>query len=130
MPPSPIILIISYWLMRTPGCGAAATECTAVETPSNVSHALLPVRGSRPDSSVRCGLLFAPATVAAAAFGAIAGVLPGGGVPAGIVCGADGGGPALPSTTVASLGPLLTIGEPDAIGDWTPESVFVRCGVS
>ena len=25
MPPSPIILIISYWLMRTPGCGCDAT---------------------------------------------------------------------------------------------------------
>src|SRR5438552_9433710 len=39
IPPSPIILIISYWLMRTPGCGAALVAWTAVDAPSNVSHA-------------------------------------------------------------------------------------------
>jgi hypothetical protein len=39
MPPSPIILIISYWLMRTPGCGWALVAWTAVEEPSKASHA-------------------------------------------------------------------------------------------
>src|SRR5215813_5877050 len=50
IPPSPIILIISYWLIRTPGCGAALLACTpvvpevsnpALSIPalSNVSHA-------------------------------------------------------------------------------------------
>src|SRR5215475_7615303 len=50
IPPSPIILIISYWLIRTPGCGAALLACTpvvpevsnpALSNPllSNVSHA-------------------------------------------------------------------------------------------
>src|SRR5882672_9595138 len=45
MPPSPIILIISYWLMRTPACGAALVAWTAVDAPSNVSHADLPTDG-------------------------------------------------------------------------------------
>src|SRR5258708_2518218 len=33
MPPSPIILIISYWLMRTPGCGADAAAWIPVAPP-------------------------------------------------------------------------------------------------
>src|SRR5215510_7884090 len=43
IPPSPIILITSYWLIRTPGWGAALPACTAVVElllPSNVSHDL------------------------------------------------------------------------------------------
>ncbi|MDQ3365600.1 MAG: hypothetical protein M3680_09240, partial [Myxococcota bacterium] len=36
-----MILIISYWLMRTPGFGNAVVVCTPVE-PSYVSHALRP----------------------------------------------------------------------------------------
>src|SRR4029078_4044450 len=45
IPPSPIILIISYWLIRTPGCGTALLACTPVVPEvssaalSNVSHA-------------------------------------------------------------------------------------------
>ena len=39
MPPSPISLIISYWLIRTPACGTALPACTPVEPESNVSHA-------------------------------------------------------------------------------------------
>src|SRR3954462_7600200 len=38
IPPSPIILIISYWLIRTPGCGTALGAWTPVELPSNASH--------------------------------------------------------------------------------------------
>src|SRR6185436_1724738 len=42
IPPSPSFLIISYWLIRTPGWGAPLTAWTAVGALSNVSHALRP----------------------------------------------------------------------------------------
>src|SRR5688500_9362156 len=110
MPPSPRTLMISYWLMRTPGCGAALVAWTAVETPSNESHAddfaFVPATDERFE---RCG------TVCACG-GATIGFLPGGGVP----CAIDGAGPVggpdgsklafaaglpLPMTIVESLGP-------------------------
>src|ERR1041384_7657146 len=57
IPPSPIILIISYWLIRTPGCGTALAAWTPVVPPvsiaaddSNVSHAeLLTLDGADDD---------------------------------------------------------------------------------
>src|SRR6185295_11055958 len=52
IPPSPSILIISYWLMRTPGCGAALWAWTPVDAPSNESQELLfcegPIDGDGP----------------------------------------------------------------------------------
>src|ERR1043166_8551618 len=74
IPPSPIILIISYWLIRTPACGAALVACTAVELPSNVSHAdLLNPEGASDERRERgwaCSVL--------ACGGATAGAEPGG----------------------------------------------------
>src|SRR5215475_11425999 len=84
IPPSPIILIISYWLIRTPGCGAALVAWTAVDTPSNESHAdLLNPDGA---SDVRLARGCAWACMVAACGGATV-VDPGGGVPAGSVFG-------------------------------------------
>src|SRR5262249_3424380 len=80
MPPSPSVLMISYWLIRTPGCGIALVACTAVETPSNESHAddgTCDDRFDRACSVLACG-------------GAIAGVP--GGVPFATVAGCLGSG--------------------------------------
>ena len=57
MPPSPSILIISYWLIRTPGCGAALCAWTPVDAPSNVSHELLlgPIDGATEEDFARAG---------------------------------------------------------------------------
>src|SRR3954470_11306828 len=97
IPPSPIILIISYWLIRTPGCGAALVAWTAVDAPSNVSHELLlgagPTDGASDERFGRgCAWI-----VCAAGGATTAG--PGGGVPlastpgwAGIGCAGRGSG--------------------------------------
>src|SRR3954468_9975998 len=103
IPPSPIILIISYWLIRTPGCGAALVAWTAVDAPSNVSHAdLLNPDGASDDRLVRGW-----ACIVGACGGATI-VEPGGGVPPGSVDGGFGsrcGAPAPPSTTEPSINP-------------------------
>src|SRR6185295_2401751 len=95
IPPSPINLIISYWLIRTPACGAALCAWTPVETPSNESHAdLLNPDGAsdvRFDRGCACSVLACGDDTAC--------VTPGGGVPPGIVdgCfGSRGDMPALP----------------------------------
>jgi len=90
MPPSPIILIISYWLIRTPGCGIAAVACTPVDAPSNVSHALR----ETPGVEGAWDELFARAL--ARIVGAGAGSTDGMwfiGVPAAVVDGGTGAGP-------------------------------------
>src|SRR6267142_816863 len=95
MPPSPIILIISYWLIRTPGCGAALVACTAVETPSNVSHADLLVPGC--DGADDDRFARGCACKVDAFGGASTGVEPGCGVPFGIVDGDFGSGAGVPA---------------------------------
>src|SRR5215510_2611381 len=95
IPPSPIILIISYWLIRTPGCGAALVAWTPVVpevsgTPpdeSNVSHADL----LKPDGASEVRLARGLACIVCACGGATVGCEPGGGVPPASVLGALGG---------------------------------------
>src|SRR6185436_1292185 len=111
IPPSPIILIISYWLIRTPACGAALCAWIPVETPSNESHAdLLKPDGAsdgRRERGCACSVL--------ACGGATAGVAPGGGVPPGSVDGglvSRGVAPAFPrikdpSTTLFAATPTI-----------------------
>src|SRR5262245_37971951 len=92
IPPSPINLIISYWLIRTPACGAALCACTPVDTPSNESHAdLLNPDGA---SEVRFARGCACSVLACGDD-----TEPGAGVPAGSVVGSFGSrgvAPALP----------------------------------
>src|SRR5439155_4111404 len=84
IPPLPINLIISYWLIRIPAWGAALCACTPVDTPSNESHADL----LNPDGASDVRFDRGCACSVALCGGATAGVAPGGGVPPGIV---DGG---------------------------------------
>src|SRR5258706_11837173 len=105
--------------MRTPGCGAALPAWTAVEAPSKLSHADLPVPATDGDTEARfergCACIVC-------ADGGETRACPGGGVPfaiepcgpvgACVPCGIGIGAPALPSTTVAS--PRVA---------WTPTSV-------
>src|ERR1700755_1926372 len=88
MPPSPIILIISYWLIRTPGCGAALVAWTAVDVPSKVSHADLLTPGTDGASEPRLARGWACSVCDC---GAENGVAPGAGVPCAIVVGGVGG---------------------------------------
>ena len=122
IPPSPIILISSYWLMRTPGCGLRYVACTPV-TPESEPGELPPVvlcawrshfdelgpmlgaslaRRARPDcATVMCGTCC------------------GSGVACGIVVGGLGSGsaPLGPSTTVFSFGFDTTTGcNPCSVG--------------
>ena len=148
MPPSPIILIISYWLMRTPGCGIAEPAWTPV-----VPSVLLPLLVSNASQALWLGLEPAcePPTEARRARG-----LPWRVGEAGVAPGA-GDGPALPSIIVES--PALAVdsgggttacepgggvpsallswrrpvggrGEPEGLCDrgWIPDSVFDRAG--
>src|SRR5262249_44504533 len=88
IPPSPIILIISYWLIRTPACGAALVAWTPVVPlpPSNVSHALLlGCDGASEPRFARGAAIWV-----CACGGATTGVVPGGGVPCGTPLGGVG----------------------------------------
>src|ERR1043165_9899968 len=131
IPPSPINLIISYWLMRTPACGAALCAWTPVETPSNESHADLLNRDGasevRFDRGCACSVL--------ACGDDTAWVAPGGGVPPGIVDGGFGSRgvtPALPrmsepSSALAAATPTI-VRRDDGDGAGLPGVVPLAAG--
>src|SRR5262249_20601955 len=111
IPPSPIILIISYWLIRTPGCGAALVACTPVvpevssSDESNVSHADL----LKPDGAFESRLPRGLAGIVCACGGETGACVPGG---------------AEPLATVVGLGGAWTVLMPN----WAaPTPTIVRC---
>src|ERR1043166_9897467 len=98
IPPSPIILIISYWLIRTPGCGTALVAWTPVvpevsnppsPPDSNVSHADL----LKPDGAFESRLARGLACIVCACGGATGACVPGGAEPLGGFDGLGGAGP-------------------------------------
>src|SRR3569623_2045953 len=118
MPPSPIILISSYWLMRTPGCGAASWLSDVTAESSLLLPALrCPVSAWRshfdepalgPVLGPTLGPTLGPSLARRLRAATVTGTGCGSGVACGIVVGGFGSGmaPLGPRITLESAGPF------------------------